>query len=199
MELRSHYESYQEAVKKDALEGFAEYAAKTPTREPALWPTVYDYLTHAVRSIKAAIQKGDESEYVKWIERHQETMILLFEHMVLDHTKPFATVDEKLVAVLNKGWRWYKFSDLVVHFTNHTWIPRYTEKFWTEPVPFCADEMEEVLDANPPFDTVEKILQLKKDELVLLFGVRPAGYTAMSLGDLNKNGHVNEWTWRLFH
>ena len=201
MSLVQHYESYKASVSRDALPAFADYAKSRATADPELWPTVYDFLTHAVSMIKKAAVANDVQTYGDWLTSHQGAMIQLFEHMVNDEVKKYQTPDEAALALLEKGWNWFKFSRITVNFTSHVWIPRYSKQLMsaiegTLPC-YTADEMRVILAAKPAPVIMSAIAEQKKQTRCVITEITPNGQIGCFSVKYANSPFVREWTLQL--
>lgn len=144
MNLSKHFESYRASLRKDALDGFDEYASIVGTAKPDRFPKVIDYLKYAFQCTSSAVKSVDEQGYKAWVVRHQEAMIALFDRMVGDHLWDYEnTTPEDLFDMIQRlGWNWYKFCRLPILFKLRTglnggpdklldmvFIPRYAPEF----------------------------------------------------------------------
>lgn len=155
MNIASHFESYRASLKRDALEGFDEYATIVATAKPDAYPKVIDYLKHAFSRTASAVQSGVEAEYRIWVERHQGAMVALFDRMVEDELWDYrgTTAKDLMDLITNRGWHWFKFCRKSLCFTmsgivegklDVVFIPRYAESFRKE---WAAAEGRVVFDA----------------------------------------------------
>lgn len=202
MNIKEHYETYRELLSKDALKGYEDYAKKTPTAQQEKWPSVYDYLAHAVTHVRASVQSYNVDDYKKWLPRHQEAMILLFEFMAKDVVRLNGSTEEAFSALFALGWNWYKFSNVIAHFDNHIWVPRYCKQFDREinskkPC-FSADEMQLVLKNKPHKYIVDAMISAKKDRPQMITHIDEHGrFTVVNPTLANKQSIV-DWTQELF-
>lgn len=199
--MERHYQTYREGVQADAMPGFAEYAAKSRTADPRLYPTVLDYLKHSTNKIKEAVAEKNMDDYLQWLGYHQEAALALFRRMFneqLDRSKdrPAATLD----LVHRYGWRSFKFSDIVINFDKLHIIPRYStavKQYIYGDLPcFSADEMALVTAAQPDEDVVQEILDNKREYKSYLVGVTKTEWSAVDLASRNKDV-VYDWSGRL--
>lgn len=136
MNLQEHYQSYCESLKKDALEGYDKYARDEPTKYPAQWPTIFDYISSLVPIMQGSIGNNDPMRYFDALKKHQFAMISLFSKMVKDLTynckEHYA---DELTEHLARGWtgNWAKFCN--DNYTKVT-VRNTKEKVndWTQPL-----------------------------------------------------------------
>lgn len=160
MDLAKHFAAYRESLRKDALDGFDDYAATIPTAKPDVYPKTIDYLKHAFSSCLSAVRNNHEPAYREWLPRHQGAMIALFDRMVEDDMWDYknTTAASLMALITDRGWNWFKFCRKSLELTLRVgllgmpeaplkvvFIPRYSEDFkglWsaTGQVVFDADE-----------------------------------------------------------
>ena len=112
MDLQKHYESYIASLREDALEHYEQYAKDSPTKYPAQWPTIFDYISDLVPIIRGAIANGDSMRYLDALKKHQFAMVSLFSKMVMELIWDCRDAHaEDLLKELSAGWRgnWVKF------------------------------------------------------------------------------------------
>jgi hypothetical protein len=197
MNLSAHYASYRAAVSNDALESFADYSAEM--KGPGQWRTMAGLLRDSVKNISTAVSEGNEEKYCACLRYHQQNVQRLFEAMVMDCM--VADQYASLSKILTKGWNWFKFSPLVVHCTNQTWIPRFSpifEKEWANGKPcFCADELALISKEEPSPQIINAMLEAKKKEPHIVTKMHHGGLSSFPLAKINA-GEVREWTQELF-
>jgi hypothetical protein len=144
MDTLKHFELYRASLKKDALEGFDDYAGTIPTAKPDLYPKTIDYLKHAFSHTSAAAHEQREPDYRAWVARHQGAMLALFDRMVEDLLWDYHCTTERdlLDLIQNHGWNWFKFCRMAFivklkvalggppeRLVDIVFIPRYSPEF----------------------------------------------------------------------
>jgi hypothetical protein len=136
LNLQEHYQSYCESLKKDALEGYEKYARDEPTKNPAQWPAIFDYISELVPIVHGAIANNDPVRYFDALKKHQFAMISLFSKMVKELT--YDCVDpsaEELTVQLAGNWTgsWAKFcNDNYTKVTTRNTREKVND--WTQPL-----------------------------------------------------------------
>ena len=178
----THYESYQESVKKDILPGFVEFAKTLPTADPARYPTIFSYLTAATAALKTG------KDYNVWLKGHQTALLGALERFV--ESQPLRGLD----LIQGKGWRWFRFSKerVLLHGDKPmVWVPRHPTEI--QDVCFDAIELEQVFDSKSQ-ELAQGVYDKKKD----LPGWRFFPGTGwIDRADVNTN-NIQDWTSRLF-
>lgn len=211
MNLSEHFNSYRQSVLKDSLEDSTWYAQQRATKNPAAWPTAYDYTTYVLGDIKLAIERGNEANYKIFLQRHQQAMIALFEAMVEEELWGYSNLkgEDLLRLIDNRGPKWFKFSKHSITMklrladgAEHqmTWVPRYSEAFarlWREPaghLVFDADELYLLRSCGKDMLKVRQNFPGMK-----AFLLTPGGSTTVSktVESINKD-QVRDWTLPLF-
>lgn len=187
MDVKEHYESYREGVKRDLLPGATEFAKTLPTQDPKQYPTVYDFLSESSRVLKACVNLNDKRAYRSWLEGHQTATIGLLERFVA--SQGLSALD----LIEQKGWRWFRFSkeNVVCSKAGMVWVPRYPTTV-QDPC-FDAEELELMFQAKDG-KFWNTILTAKRE-----FGACKliTGQGRVPLSDLNASW-VEDWTVRLF-
>ncbi|NDC22607.1 MAG: hypothetical protein EB120_13990 [Proteobacteria bacterium] len=202
MNLHDHFESYRDSVSRDSLNGFVDFAKKLPPFD--------GYLRHLVGAIQKAVLDKDIKAYRENVLLHQEAAIDLFEMMVrqdLGLPHPEASKEEAqsvlkntLGDILAKGWNWFKFSPLVVHMTNHTWIPRYSDKYekeWRTMPCLNSDELRVVLETKPAPQIINSVFETKKQRPHIITNIDHGKINSVEMNKIN-DGVVRDWTMELF-
>ena len=78
MNLKEHYESYKKSVSAGTLENSTEYARITATLNPAVYPTIYDYIRQVADGIATSLFVSNRRHYMEYLEKHQQAMLALF-------------------------------------------------------------------------------------------------------------------------
>ena len=203
MNLNEHYQSYRAQVQRDALAGYAEYAAKTPTADVSKFPTVLDYLKHINNLINGAIQSDILDMYLELLGQHRDVIYELFRIMFNEEVESVRKSFRELAVMdlaLKYGWRCIKFTDVVLTFDNFIVVPRYAPKFkeqiyGTLPC-FNADEMALIMEGTPPNpDVIETVLSEKKKGAIYVTSAKPLYVTKFKY---RNNMVVNDWTGKLY-
>lgn len=201
MDLMKHYVAYRNAVSSDALEGFIEKAKATPTSNPG--QSVHDYLTTLVKAIQTCIENGNEVGYRKNIELHQKTVISLFRRMVDGLIANVPDETQKKVTLLDEGYNWIMFSNMIIEFDTFRWIPRYSLDFkqhlhGDKPV-LSTREMRLVSSIHG--EVGKAIIERKSKEKALLVFTGLTHNNCVEMfhsNHINSGGVIRDWTMQLF-
>jgi hypothetical protein len=215
VDLVRHLETYRTSLRKDALTGCAEYSKNLPTDD---YPSVFNYLSEALRNAQAAAEAGDHHNYRTWVSRHRDGTVALFERMVQEALWDYEDVSAEHIhqMVNDRGWPWYKFCkrwlDMTMRMTldgaeqsvRMVWLPRYTREFtdgwfWKDRVVFDADELGWLMTAgNTPKDT-GPVVKFKLDNPQQKFvKVEGGAVFYKPLLKVNEGAEIVDWTLRLF-
>jgi hypothetical protein len=214
MDLQRHLESYRKAIAKDALGECTWYSKCIQTRDPARYPTVYDYLAKTAAALDQAANSGDEQLYRGAMGHHQVGLIRLFEAMVSDLLWDYrhVTRDQVLDMIDELGPKWFKFCARRVEFPSAlakkiVWVPRYdgphlaavAKEDCREVVIFDADELSFLATRK---DLAQKAAEtkLKVGEVCKIVDYVHTGelLVVKSPNQVNTLLHVHDWTAPLF-
>jgi hypothetical protein len=117
MNLKEHFETYRGLVKNDMLGGCIDFARILPTLNPAMYPSVYDYLSFVVQKAAEAVEGNDITTYKDCLTNHQKAMLKLLRTYVAkeENGKGVST----LVGARPEGWTWFKFGKEHITFKWH--------------------------------------------------------------------------------
>jgi hypothetical protein len=200
MDIAKHYEAYRLSVGQDLFEEFGRFCAETPTKNPAKWPTVESFLKYAVSNIKSA---KDELLYKRALMVHKETVIQILEKMVetVASREPQKREETILTLAMEHGFNWFKFSRVIVTFSNFRLIPRYNYKFMSEPMDrplFDADEYELILATKSKSEANRALALKKKEGCIKIHTWDEHGFGWNPVYNMNDETHVRDWVLPLF-
>jgi len=201
MTLEEHFQLYRTALKEGALEGYEEFARKTPTKTPQTYPTIYDYVKTLTQAVLGASQNYDHRAYWEFLHRHQFAMIQLFSKMVEQLLWGYdgIEVDTLLKLIEEYGWDWFKFNQktMVVKLKSGDIafiIPRYNTIF-SERGAVCldADEMRILEEGG---GDILKVVGIKKQrgDLVKVYGVSESFVSMEPVESFNTGSQIRDWT-----
>jgi len=201
MTLEEHFQLYRAALKEGALEGYEEFARKTPTKNPQTYPTIYDYVKTLTQAVLGASQNYDHRAYWEFLRRHQFAMIQLFSTMVEQLLWGYdgVEVDTLLKLVEEYGWDWFKFNQKSMVVTLKSGdtvliIPRYYIKIYERgAVCLDADEMRILGEGG---GDIHKVIGIKKQrgDLVKVYGVSESFVSMEFVESFNTSTQIRDWT-----
>lgn len=201
MTLEEHFQLYRAAIKEGALEGYEDFAHKTPTKTPQTYPTIYDYIKTLTQAVLGAAQNYDHRAYWEFLHRHQFAMIQLFSKMVEQLLWGYDGIEVKTLMLLidEYGWDWFKFNQksMVVKLKSGDTIlviPRYDTRFFDKGA-VCLDADEMRILAESSGDLLKVIgIKRQKDDLVKVYEVSESFVSMEPVESFNTGSQIRDWT-----